>query len=121
MLLDSTGRRGEHGGHGYGERRRRTRSVVLRERAEEGEGSRERARGSRGSAWRLRGRPGGSGKQEVAGARAGVRRTHASHPSGAGWETTGRWAWWAATVPGRPGKRQVFSLFFYVNVFLFFL
>ena len=38
VLLDSTGRRGEHGGHGYGERRRRTRSVVLRERAEEGEG-----------------------------------------------------------------------------------
>ena len=62
-----------------------------------------------------------SGKQEVAGARAGVRRTHASRPSGAGWETTGRWAWWAATVPGRPGKRQVFSLSLFVNVFSIFL
>ena len=38
VLLDSTGRRGEHDGHRYGERQRRTRSVVLRERAEEGEG-----------------------------------------------------------------------------------
>ena len=93
-----------------GENQRGRDEVETKGESEEVRGSRERARGSRGSARRLRGRPGGSGKQEVAGARAGVRRTHASHPSGAGWETTGRWAWWAATVPGRPGKHQVFSL-----------
>ena len=87
-----------------------------------GRGSRERARGSRGSAWRLRGRPGGSGKQEVAGARAGVRRTHASRPSGARWEVTGigqlGWAGsWAAQV--RPGKFSLLSDFYFS--FLIFL
>ena len=82
---------------------------------------RERSEGVEGRCVAFTAASGKRRKQEVARARAGVRRTHASRPSGARWGTTGRWACWAATVPCQPGKCQVFSLslvlmFFYFSV-----
>ena len=92
----------------------------------EGEGeSREGGRGARGVEGRCVAFTAASesgGKQEVARARAGVRRTHALRPSGARWEVTGigQLGWsgsWAAQV--RPGKFSLLSDFYFS--FLIFL
>ena len=49
------------------------------------------------------GRRGGSGKQEVAGTRAGALRPHTLVPTGTRLRMTGTWAWWAGFSAG-PGK-----------------
>ena len=83
---------------------------------------RERSEGVEGRCVAFTAASGSGGKQEVARARAGVRRTHAWHPSGARWEVTGigqlGWAGsWAAQV--RPGKFSLLSDFYFS--FLIFL
>ena len=113
-------------GRGNLRRRRRAPLGCAREREqrarERAESEGEERGGSRGGAWRSQ-PPSGSGeKQEVARARAGVRRTHASRPSGARWEVTGigQLGWsgsWAAQV--RPGKFSLLSDFYFS--FLIFL
>ena len=87
---------------------------------------RERSEGVEGRCVAFTAASGSGGKQEVARARAGVRRTHASRPSGARWEVTGigqlGWAGsWAAQV--RPGKFSLLSDFYFsfLNFLLFVL
>ena len=80
-------------------------SALLREgeRAEGRRGSRERERGGQGGVVASPGRRGGSGKQEVAGTRAGALRPHTLVPTGTRLRMTGTWAWWAGFSAG-PGK-----------------
>ena len=65
-FLDASVRRGVAGGRGGSERRRRVRSGVAWQRAEEGEEeAREGVRGVQGVAWRCGRRPGGGGGSQA--------------------------------------------------------
>ena len=101
--LASTARgRGGDGGRGVTVARLRLRSASERE--QRGGGGAERERGAvRGGVVASPGRRGGSGKQEVAGTRAGALRPHTLVPTGTRLRMTGTWAWWAGFSAG-PGK-----------------
>ena len=83
-----SGRRGETGGHGNGERRQRWRSGALGEERTREEGEREGVRAVRGSAWRCSGRPSVEGEDRQAGREvawrggARARRAHSVPLSG---------------------------------------
>ena len=128
-LLRVSGRRGEAGGGGYGERRRPTRSDTG-ERESEGEErkNRGRVRGYRG-AWRRPGVPGRRGGRQASREAGGVvrwraRAGHAPLPLSR-MKTTEEEAGWAACWLGRPaaaglhrGEPQVsFSSLFLFSIF----
>ena len=127
-----SGRRGEAGGDGYGERRRPTRSDTgerERGRGEEESGKSERVRGGCVASSGVPGRRGGSRQagREVAW-RGGARARRARAVPLSGRKTTEEEAGWAACWLGRPaaaglhrGKPQVsFSSLFLFSI-LFFL
>ena len=94
----------------------------MRERGPEGKVRERRERsGLRGVAREAQGDEGEAAEAGGGGACARARRPRARCPPGERSVMTGRWAWWAATVPGRPGKAQVRFLSFYsLTVFYFF-
>ena len=125
-----SGRRGEAGGHGNGERWRRLRSGALGEERTREEGEREGGEKDRGGAWRRSRHPDeeGRGRQagrEVAWPSAWPRPAVARARTclGEGEKTTEELAGWAASWLGRPaaaglrrGEPQVSfsSLFIFV-------
>ena len=84
-LASVSGRRGEAGGDGYGERRRRWFSGERERAGGEEEGEREGVRAVRGSAWQRSGRPGVEGEDRQAGAVAARRCARAGHTPLASW------------------------------------
>ena len=133
-LGSMSGRRGEAGGHGNGERWRRLRSGALGEERTREEGEREGVRAVRGSAWRRSRHPDEEGRGRQAGRevawpsvwpRPAVARARTC--LGEGEKTTEELAGWAASWLGRPaaaglrrgGEAQVSPSFFYFCFLIF--